>query len=489
MTTTIPDVLTATANQILAIVAPNTARLVHAHVTLDEDADTAATDGLRIWVPPIFEGVDVAQDTPVAVGLLVHELGHFLQPLKAVAEICERTGCPQWLANVYLDVQLEALMAGLFPPLANTLSAVRAAVNRTRAAEYLAAVRQAMSLKEAACPLALLGRFGMPDHAFNGTPAQTGAGSAWIAANELAGREALRARAYLDRLAGALEVSGAELPERLEKLIAEFPELRDAPAPFQAPSDQLRSAGAEGDARAAALQAEASQNVAGQQPEALEPLRKLSAFPQPASADVQQAARGLRVHFQVRRGASEIVAPQRLDRRAAALDEPVPFRMTLPGRAVPAPRLVICLDKSGSMRGAKFTLAQAAAQAVALAVREAQGEVIGVLFDDAGYLAVNPKLPDDLLFARADQLGGFGGTDFTCLLHIWRQWPEHQVLLVTDGDGALPAAMPGDKARTSALLIPPDCDEAAMAQICARTVTVTDLASLANIMALLTPRR
>lgn len=63
-------VLDATANQILAVVAPDTARLVRAYVSIQEDADTAATDGVHIWMPPFFEGVDVTHDTPVAVGLL-----------------------------------------------------------------------------------------------------------------------------------------------------------------------------------------------------------------------------------------------------------------------------------------------------------------------------------------------------------------------------------------------------------------------------------
>jgi len=126
-------ILDATANQILAVVAPDTARLVRACVTLDETTDTAATDGIRIWVPPVFEGVDVAHDTPVAVGLLVHELGHFLQPLKALAEVEQQTGAPHWLGNIIADVQLEAMMAGLFPPLADTLVAVRTAVKTGRA--------------------------------------------------------------------------------------------------------------------------------------------------------------------------------------------------------------------------------------------------------------------------------------------------------------------------------------------------------------------
>lgn len=97
-------ILDATANQILAVVAPDTARLVRAYVTLDEETDTAATDGVRIWVPPIFEGVDVARDTPVAIGLLVHELGHFLQPLEALAEAEGESAAPHWLGNIVADI-------------------------------------------------------------------------------------------------------------------------------------------------------------------------------------------------------------------------------------------------------------------------------------------------------------------------------------------------------------------------------------------------
>jgi hypothetical protein len=48
--------------------------------------------------------------------------------------------------------------------------------------------------------------------------------------------------------------------------------------------------------------------------------------------------------------------------------------------------------------------------------------------------------------------------------------------------------LPGDKARTSAILIPPDCDPGAMSQIAARVVTLGDLRGLADVLALLTPR-
>ncbi len=52
----ISAILNATANQILAVVAPDTARLVRAYVSLDEQADTAATDGVHIWLPPDLRG-------------------------------------------------------------------------------------------------------------------------------------------------------------------------------------------------------------------------------------------------------------------------------------------------------------------------------------------------------------------------------------------------------------------------------------------------
>jgi hypothetical protein len=191
------------------------------------------------------------------------------------------------------------------------------------------------------------------------------------------------------------------------------------------------------------------------------------------------------MHFQVARSATEIVAPDRLDRRAAALGEVVPLRMALPGKERPRPKVAICLDKSGSMKGAKFVLAQTAAQAVALAVREANGEAVGVLFDDSAQVADTGDAA--LLFCEPDGLS-YGGTAFEFLADAWRRWPAHVILLVTDGDGSIPLALPGDKARTSAILIPPDCDPGAMSQIAVRVVMLGDLRGLADVLALLTPR-
>jgi hypothetical protein len=479
--TDIRAILDATANQILAVVAPDTARLVRAYVSLDERADTAATDGVRIWLPPTFEGVDVAQDTPVAVGLLVHELGHFLQPLKALEEVEQQTGAPHWLGNVVADIQLEAMMASLFPPLADTLTAVRTVVKQARSAEYTTSMLQGRSLTDIACSVALAGRFLKPDVAFDDNRHPTPDG-VWRVLDRLGVRTvADRARWFAYRLSEALCLAPNETAAHIAQIMAEFPELRQAAETFPLPGGVVRVVGPSG----RAAQAEAASNTGDHDPLPIQPVASVRTVRGRPRPEAQQAARGLRVHFHTVRGATEIAAPGRLDRRAAVLGELIPLRMGLPGKERPRPKVLICLDKSGSMKGAKFVLAQTAAQAVVLAVREAGGEVVGILFDDSAQIAASGD--DALLFCEPDGLS-YGGTAFEFLADAWRRWSTHVVLLVTDGDGSIPQALPGDKARTSAILIPPDCDPGAMGQIAERVVTLTDLRGLAEVMTLLTPR-
>jgi len=474
-------ILDATANQILAVVAPDTARLVRAYVTLDETADTAATDGIRIWVPSIFEGVAVAHDTPVAVGLLVHELGHFLQPLKALEEVEQQSGAPHWLGNIIADIELEALMAGLFPPLADTLKAVRTAVKQTHLADYCRSLREGRTFPAVACSVALTGRFGNPELPFDINPHGTSQ-TLFAALRTIPSQTAAdRALQFAWRLAGATEIAPAQTPAYVEETIQTFPELRQAAETFPTPGGGLSVVGPAG----CAAQAEAASNTGQHEPQPAEPVASVRTVRGRPRPEAQQAARGLRVHFHTVRGATEIAAPGRLDRRAAVLGEVVPLRMALPGKERPRPKVLLCLDKSGSMKGAKFVLAQIAAQAVALAVREAGGEAVGVLFDDSAQIAASGD--DALLFCEPGGLS-YGGTGFEFLADAWRRWPAHAVLLVTDGDGSIPPAMPGDKARTSAILIPPDCNPALMRQVAARVVTLSDQRGVADVMTLLTPR-
>lgn len=473
-------VLEAAANQILAVVAPATARLVRARVWLDEQDDSASTDGVRIWLPAVFEGVEVGRDTPLALGLLVHELGHFLQPLEALAEAEREAGAPHWLGNVVADIQLEAMMASLFPPLAHTLVAVRAQVRQARLAEYVEGLHASRDLAEIANPLALAGRFARPEVPFD-DPYEEGSQLEPL----LQFPEPLRSRglSFARWLSRAQEIAAQDLPDFLRQLMEKFPELRQAGERYPVPGGRSAVAAA-----GKAAQAEAAANAA-----ALHPTRPMPVAMVPASSyllrpEARQIARGLRIHFQAAGGATEIVAPGRLERRAAALGELIPLRLQLPGRERPRPRVVIGLDRSSSMKGAdKFAQAQIAAQAVALAVQEAGGEVVGILFDDTAQVADTGDAA--LLFSDPATLT-FGGTSFEFLGDAWRRWPEHLFLLVTDGNGPVPPALPGDRARTAVILIPPDCDEDAMRQIAARVVVLRRVrsAGLASVLTMLTPR-
>ncbi len=112
--------LQSAANQILAVLAPASARLVRIMVVLESKAHTASTDGnIVIIMPPDFHGHPIPEDDAVTVGLLAHEAGHFVQPLEQVLEVEKEHGVPHWLANVTLDIHGESFVEGVFPAMRN----------------------------------------------------------------------------------------------------------------------------------------------------------------------------------------------------------------------------------------------------------------------------------------------------------------------------------------------------------------------------------
>ena len=109
--------LESAANQIFAVVAPHTVRLLRVGVVISEEEETASTDGrIRIWMPTRFHGVTVAENLPVAIGLLAHEVSHFLQPLDAIDRVEQEEQIPHWLSNIALDIQGESPLPRLPAP-------------------------------------------------------------------------------------------------------------------------------------------------------------------------------------------------------------------------------------------------------------------------------------------------------------------------------------------------------------------------------------
>ena len=79
------------------------------------------------------------------------------------------------------------------------------------------------------------------------------------------------------------------------------------------------------------------------------------------------------------------------------------------------------------------------------------------------------------------------GTSFQFLSEAWRRWQHHQVLLITDGQGDSPTALPSDRKRTSAIVIP-DGSAKTLRTFCAHVVTLDEPRLLPSVLATLIPR-
>jgi len=474
--------LESAANQIFAVVAPNTVRLVRVGVILSDEAETAATDGrILIQMPTTFHGVDLAQNRPVAIGLLAHEVSHFLQPLDKVEKVEEEERIPRWLSNIAIDIQGESLVESLFPAFRQPLAAVRRAVQKDRQAEYEAGVAQATSFAEAAGHLALYARHVKPllpfypDRLPNTCPEQG------------------RSLAFLHDLDAFRSHPAQEIPKALVHLIREFPELRLTPAP-------LFPDGMEGwprlvkDIFLQALRQEALGNTGSSGGGAVEALQIQSAPARAFLPDAEALSRPLQPRFTGRQAVAEVTAPGRFLRRAA-VREMLPLRLRLPGHTHPSTKLALCIDASGSMGAAcpgsngssKWHVAQLAAQALALAVQRSGGQVIGVVFGDYAWSTGADSTALALDYNDQRSRTG-GGTSFRFLSDLWRRYPAHRILVLTDGAGTPPeCVLPSDRERTAALIIPQG-DPAHASQWSSRQVVLKDLRHLGQVLALLTPR-
>ena len=215
--------LQSAANQILAVLAPASARLVRVMVVLESQAQTASTDGhIVIVLPTAFSGHPLPEDDAVAVGLLAHEAGHFVQPLEQVLAVEEKHDIPHWLANVALDIHGESFVEGVFPAMTEALKATRQAVNDVEVSGYRQSLETATDFSEAAPYAALMGRFSRPKEPF----CPDWLDRQWW--NKPWYGQMVR---FLDELEGAAYLAPEQLPDFLVQLIQQYPELKQAPLP------------------------------------------------------------------------------------------------------------------------------------------------------------------------------------------------------------------------------------------------------------------
>lgn len=474
--------LTSAANQILGVLSPDTSELVRARVHIGDEEGLAATDGVEIVLPADFNGHDTQDDLKLGIGLLAHELSHFLQPLKVIEETLKEIKAPHWLANVLMDVQGESTVESLFPPFAANLKHARQITRTGQYDSYVNDMRGATEFADMAQLTALAGRFYDPSHPFTRNTSIFGA----IPDPQLV--------TSLQRFAGLIDagrhLAANEIPQHLRQIMEVFPQLAQ-----ETLSVQSQGAG-EGEGQPGCkviaaptirqiLEDEANQQFGASQAVGVERVAETSITENRPLEGAEAIARSLRGRLIIK-GALVINAPGKIDRRALVRREPMPFTMEVKGQVKNKPKVVICLDYSSSMADGgyngptKFAHAQLAAQALSLAVKYAEGEAITIIFNDTAYRGTNGSIAFAPLYPT-------GGTSMIFLTDVWRTYPTHRIIVVSDGMGTVPPASKRDKARTAFVVIP-DGDPETASKVADTVVSLDDPHLLPSIVATMFPR-
>ncbi len=459
--------------------------------------DTASTDG-KTWIrlPEEFLGIKLGEKMQVFIGLLAHEVGHWLQPLKAITTVEQKTGIQHDILNIILDVHLEHCVPIIFPLFAAPLEEVRGVIRGAHKLDYEKGYKEAHTFLEAAASALLFGRFcADPKVSFN-------APYALIKRNRK--MDESRMKALVESVGCVTSRSCADLPMFIEQLARDFPELcqPNSALGVHNPLDRLKSGGNGLDIIREILE-DIKIDADGVSAAVIE--ERLYGH-RPASAETLAVSRQLQKRWDVARGCGVIMAPGRLNRLSALRGDPMPFTMPAPiqGKQALQTKVVLVVDGSGSMGVndcAPWNAALQAAQAIALALRSTGGDVRAAIF--AEHLWHAPNFSADVLFAA--NLGSLSlieasgeDTNFSWLPHVWQAFPDYRVVLLTDGNGYPPKAiLPSGRKRTSAVLLqvrknaPANVAqiEDAIKSFASSYVHVDDLAELAAAWALLIPRR
>lgn len=492
--------LQAVLNLISSALLGDLASFLSPRLVIAKD-DTASTDG-RTWIclPEEFLGIRLGEKMEVFIGLLAHEVGHWLQPLKAVTEVERKTGLHHDIVNIVLDVHLEHLVPVLFPLFAAPLESVRAVVRDAHKSDYEKMYKESSDFLQAADAALLFGRFCVDMEVSFSSP------------YALIQRKATRNRKVdenrmndlVERVSHVTSYLREDLPSYFDQLAIDFPELCQPIVSFGItnPLDSLKSGG-DGMDIVRTLLEDLKVDADGASADVIE---EKSSGRNPASAETLAVSRQLQKRWDVVRGCGVIMAPGRLNRLSAVRGDPMPFTMPAPikGKQSPQTKIVLIVDWSGSMgvnENVPWNAALQAAQAIALAIRSTGGDVRTAIF--AEHLWHAPSFSADVLFSTS--LGSLSlmeargeDTNFSWLPQVWQSFPDYRVVLLTDGNGYPPKAiLPSGRKRTSAVLLqvrknlPTNVAqiEATIQSFTSSFVHVDNLSELAAAWALLIPRR
>jgi len=467
---------------------------VAAPIVVVSDEETAATDGAAyVKMPKTFLGKALSEQMAVAIGLLAHEIGHWLQPLTAIREVERETGLSHDVSNILLDIQLEEQVVRIFPLFQFNLNELRAETAKQYKPKYQSGMKGAEIFLEAAIYALLYGRFCVQsDRSFSNLFAQS---SKFPKVKEL-----------LDDASVFMRTTPRQLPELLKDFAHKYPELCDPSRKDEGkgngfvkplapdPTAEVSSGNVAGliGLIAASL---TTYNGAGECREIVGQLRgKIK-----PDADVLAVCRMIQKRWEVPRATGVLIGPGRMNRLSAYRGDPIPFEIHSPkGRALPETKVVLVADWSGSMNGSRWRETIRAAQSVSLAIRHAGGDVRGAVFE--GDLIHDREFSAEVFFSTeigSISLTAASGmeTSFGWLPLVWQRFPQHRILVLTDGNGLYPSVVPlACRKRTSALLLQVSAADKPMVQATVRRfaekfVHVNQLDEIASAWAVVIPRR
>ena len=127
------------------------------------DDDTASTNGKSyVRMPNEFLGTPIQDQLSNAIGLLAHEVGHWLQPLDDVNAVEKETGLNHSIVNLLLDIQLEENVVRIMPLFRGNLIGLRHEIGNSYKKDYVKGLKKAErgnDFLSAAVSGLLLGRF------------------------------------------------------------------------------------------------------------------------------------------------------------------------------------------------------------------------------------------------------------------------------------------------------------------------------------------
>ncbi len=432
---------------VVSLLTDGIARIASPSLILS-DEPTASTDGkAHIVMPRTFLGKDITEQIVCAIGLLAHEFGHWLQPLAEINEIEKQTELDHDIVNILLDIQLEENIVRIMPLFKHNLEQLRSAIGKAHKKDYVQKQKQSQTFLEAALYTLLYGRF-CDDITVSFKFSKINIS----ALQKFAKLHSLVCDASIFTM-----LKSSDLPEKIREIAANYPELcnqnRNSGEGLLNPTDIISSTNMEALARLINSLVSVYEGAG----DCESSVAMLHGHEAPCP-EVLAVSRSIQKRWEVPRASGSIMGPGRMNRLAAVRGDPIPFEVASPkGRSYPETKVVLVADHSGSMEGARWSETLKAAQAVTIAIRNTGGDVRGAIFE--GGLVYARDFDSGIFFSsaigsRSMHLADGNLTSFGWLPLVWQIFPQHRIVLLTDGNGFYPPVVPqACRRRTSAILL------------------------------------